>query len=114
MVFRSRCGQCDPRGNIKIHSITTSYHLHVRRGPAVAAILNPHSAMLGCGKNKPKRKRVVLTLEKKLEVIKMLGKAVSCTIISEKFGIGHSTFGDIKRITIKYYLCLVRRERNVA
>ena len=46
---------------------------------------------------KPKRKRVVLALEKKLEVIKMLDKAVSYTIISEKFGIGHSTVGDIKK-----------------
>ena len=48
-------------------------------------------------KKKPKRKRVVLALEKKLEVIKMLDKAVSYTIISEKFGIGHSTVGDIKK-----------------
>ena len=40
---------------------------------------------------------MVLTLEKKLEVIKMLDKAVSYTIISEKFGIGHSTVGDIKK-----------------
>ena len=69
--------------------------------------------MLRCGKDKPKRKRVVLTFEKKLEVIKMLDKAVSYTIISEKFGIGHSTVGDIKRIVIKYYN-LVRRERKVA
>ena len=36
-------------------------------------------------KPKAKRKRVVLTLEEKLEVIKMLNKAVSYTIISEKF-----------------------------
>ena len=48
-------------------------------------------------KRKPKQKRVVLTLEKKLEVIKMLDEAVSYTIISEKFRIGHSTVGDIKK-----------------
>ena len=54
-----------------------------------------------------------LLLEKKLEVIKMLDKAVSYTIISEKFEIGHSTVGDMKKIAIKYYK-LVRRERNVA
>ena len=42
----------------------------------------------------------------------MLDKAVSYTIISEKFGIGHSTFGDIKRIAIKYNL-LRREERGM-
>ena len=36
-------------------------------------------------------------MEKKLEVIKMLDKAVSYTIISEKFEIGRSTVGDIKK-----------------
>uniref|UniRef100_A0A1X7VWW7 HTH psq-type domain-containing protein n=1 Tax=Amphimedon queenslandica TaxID=400682 RepID=A0A1X7VWW7_AMPQE len=53
--------------------------------------------MLGFGKDKAKRKRIVLTLEEKLDVIKMLNKAVSYTVISEKFGIGHSTVGDIKK-----------------
>uniref|UniRef100_A0A1X7VQJ9 HTH psq-type domain-containing protein n=1 Tax=Amphimedon queenslandica TaxID=400682 RepID=A0A1X7VQJ9_AMPQE len=55
--------------------------------------------MLGFGKDKPKakRKRVVLTLEEKLDVIKMLNKAVSYAVINEKFGIGHSTVGDIKK-----------------
>ena len=52
-------------------------------------------------------------MEKKLEVIKMLDRAASYTIISEKFEIGHSTVGDMKKIAIKYYK-LVRRERNVA
>lgn len=45
MVFRSKCGQYDPCGNLKIHSIGTLYNLHVRRGPAVAAISNSHLAM---------------------------------------------------------------------
>ena len=56
MVFRSRCGQYDPRGNIKIHSIRTLYNLHIRHGSTVAAISNSHSAMLGRGKDKPKQK----------------------------------------------------------
>ena len=43
-----------------------------------------------------KRKRVVLTVQQKLEVIKMLDNSISYTIICEKFGIGRSTVSDIK------------------
>ena len=43
-----------------------------------------------------KRKRVVLTIQQKLEVIKLLDSSISYTIICEKFGIGRSTVSDIK------------------
>lgn len=44
-----------------------------------------------------KRKRLVLTIEQKLEVLKMLDKSISYTIICEKYGIGRSTVSDIKK-----------------
>ena len=44
-----------------------------------------------------KRKRVVLTLTQKLEVLSLLDKSVSYSIICCKFNIGRSTVGDIKR-----------------
>ena len=46
---------------------------------------------------KGKRKRVVLTLDQKLEILKLLKKSVSYSIICDKFGIGRSTVGDIKK-----------------
>lgn len=44
-----------------------------------------------------KRKRVVISLELKLEVLKMIDSSTSYTIICEKYGIGRSTVSDIKR-----------------
>ncbi len=44
-----------------------------------------------------KRKRVVLTVEQKLEVLKMIDNFTSYTIICEKYNIGRSTVSDIKK-----------------
>ena len=52
--------------------------------------------MAAVAKAKPKRKRVVLSIKEKVEVLKLLDKGVSYTVIAEKFGIGRSTVGDIK------------------
>ena len=45
---------------------------------------------------KAKRKRVVLSILDTLEILKMLDKSVSYSIICEKYGTGRSTVGDIK------------------
>ena len=42
-----------------------------------------------------KRKRTVLTLEKKLEVLKELDKGLSQRLVGEKHGIAKSTVADI-------------------
>ena len=42
-----------------------------------------------------KRKRVVLSINDKLEVLSLLDKSVSRSVICEKFGIGKSTVSDI-------------------
>ena len=55
-----------------------------------------------------KRKRVVLSLEQKLEVLKLIDSSTSYTVICEKFGIGRSTVSDIKRNRTK--LLAFRRE----
>ena len=44
-----------------------------------------------------KRKRVVLSIEDKLKIIKLIESNVSYTVISEWFGIGRSTVCDINR-----------------
>ena len=44
-----------------------------------------------------KRKRVVLSIEDKLKIIKLIESNVSYTVISERFGIGQSTVCDINR-----------------
>ena len=44
-----------------------------------------------------KRKKVVLSIEQKLEIIELLKKGTSYTIILEKYGIGRSTVSDIKK-----------------
>ena len=44
-----------------------------------------------------KRKKVVLTVENKLEIIELLRKGTTYTVISEKYGIGRSTITDIKK-----------------
>jgi len=43
-----------------------------------------------------KWRKVVLTIEKKLEVLDLLQKKTSYTIIAEKYGISRSTITDIK------------------
>ena len=43
-----------------------------------------------------KRRKVVLTIEKKLEVLDLLQKKTSYTVIAEKYGIGRATITDIK------------------
>ena len=42
-------------------------------------------------------KEVVLSIEQKQEIIELLKKGTSYTIISEKYGIGRSTVSDIKK-----------------
>lgn len=44
-----------------------------------------------------KRKRVVLSIDQKIEVLKLIDKGTSYTIIMEKFGIGRSTVANIKK-----------------
>ena len=44
-----------------------------------------------------KQKKVVLTVENKLEIIDLLRKGMSYTVISEKYSIGRSTITDIKK-----------------
>ena len=44
-----------------------------------------------------KRKRVVSTIADKVKILELLDKSVSYTIIAEKFRIGKSTVGDIKK-----------------
>lgn len=44
-----------------------------------------------------KRKRNVLTLEKKLEIIKELKKGVTATVLSVQFGVPRTTINDIKK-----------------
>ena len=39
-----------------------------------------------------KRKRVVLSIDEKIEVIKLIDKGTSYTIITEKYGIGEPLF----------------------
>ena len=44
-----------------------------------------------------KRKRVVLSIENKLKILKLIDSNVSYTVISERFDIGRSTVCDISR-----------------
>ena len=44
-----------------------------------------------------KRKRVVLSISDKLDILTMLDKSVSYSTICEKYGIGRSTVGDIRK-----------------
>lgn len=44
-----------------------------------------------------RRKRVVLTIEDKLDILKLIDKSVSYHVIAEKYSIGKSTVGDIKK-----------------
>lgn len=45
----------------------------------------------------PKRKRTVLTIEKKLEIVKKLKAGASIRATAEEYGLGKSTVGDLKR-----------------
>ncbi len=49
--------------------------------------------------SKTKRKRVVLSIENRLKIIDLLDQysAFLITVICEKYGIGKSTVGDIKK-----------------
>ena len=44
-----------------------------------------------------KRKRKVLTIEQKVEILNELSRGVSATILSERYGVGKSTVSDIKK-----------------
>ncbi len=44
-----------------------------------------------------KRKKIVLSIEDKLDILKLIECETSYTVISEKYGIGRSTVGDIKK-----------------
>ena len=44
-----------------------------------------------------KRKKVVLTIEEKLEILDSIKTGTSYTVISERYGVGRSTVADIKR-----------------
>ena len=44
-----------------------------------------------------KRKRKVLTIEQKVEILNELSRGVSATIFSERYGVGKSTVSDIKK-----------------
>ena len=48
-------------------------------------------------KLKVKRKKLTLTLQKKLEILNQLKCGRSATSIAHEYGIGNSTVGDIKR-----------------
>lgn len=48
-------------------------------------------------KAKGKRKRVVLSIKEKVEILKLLDNKISYTLIAEKYGIGRSTVSDIKK-----------------
>lgn len=51
---------------------------------------------LHCQERK-KREKIVLPIEDKVAIFKMIDKGISRQIIAEKFGIGKSTVGDIKK-----------------
>ena len=63
------------------------------------------SASLPCGskvsaissRKAMKRKRKVLTIEQKVEILNELSRGVSATILSEQYGVGKSTVSDIKK-----------------
>ena len=48
-------------------------------------------------KSTGKRKRVVLSIDEKMEILKLIDKDVSYSIIMDKYGIGRSTVSDIKK-----------------
>lgn len=52
-------------------------------------------------KTSGKHKRVVLSIDDKLDVLRQINKDVSYTIIMEKFGIGRSAVSDIKKNEVR-------------
>ena len=48
-------------------------------------------------KSTGKRKRVVLSIDEKMEILKLIDKDVSYSIIMDKYGIGRSTVSDIEK-----------------
>ena len=48
-------------------------------------------------KTEEKRKRVVLSIENKLKILKLIDSNISYTVISQRFDIGQSTVCDISR-----------------
>ena len=45
-----------------------------------------------------KRKKVLLSIKEKLDILELIEKGTSYAIITEKYGIGKSTVTDIKKI----------------
>ena len=50
---------------------------------------------------KAKRRKVVLTIDEKLEIIKSIDAGLSYTVIAEKYGIARSTEANIKKDSSK-------------
>ena len=48
-----------------------------------------------------KRKKVVLPIEEKLDILESIKSGTSYTVISERYGIGRSTVADIKKNSSK-------------
>ena len=44
-----------------------------------------------------RRKQIVLTIEDKLNILRLIDKSVSYTVIAERYGIGKSTVSDIRK-----------------
>ena len=78
-------------------------------------LLYVKSVRLAMATTKPaKRKRVVLTIEQKVEIMELLDKSVSYAAISEKFGIGRSTVVDMKnRLKFKADMVYMGVKRKV-
>lgn len=59
-----------------------------------------------------KRKRVVLSLADKIQIIKQLDKGVTGKVLAEKYGLGQATISDIKknRISILNYVSVLESE----
>ena len=61
-------------------------------------------------KAKTKRKRVVLSIKEKVEILKLLDQEVSYTVIADKYGIGSSTVSDNKNKILEFRSEMVERE----
>ena len=51
--------------------------------------------------SKPNRKKVLLTIDDKIDILQLLNFGTLYTIISEKYGIGRSTVADIIKSALK-------------
>ena len=56
---------------------------------------------------KAERRKVVLTTNEKLEIVKSIDTGTSYTIVAEKFGIARSTITDMKKDASKVETCVV-------